>query len=658
MFLEGQMVNLEEDSPDSLAWQDERNDRAATYLSGLPGRDDLAQRIAAKLSDTRLAPVLGCGGRWFQLAVLEPRAEHPVAVVRESPTGAPRVLLDPNELTAKRGTPTSLMAIHPSPDGRTLAAIVMEAGREQNELLLIDVRTGGFLPDEIPWNVTTLSWLSVYSGFWCGSCVVYDGAQECPVYRYVLGSPPPAPVRAPRGLADCRAVVAANGRHVAIATGNTEPRLDWIVQGDELRPFLRDLPGGFAGRFLGDDLIAIVDDGAPRGRLVRIPVATAADPATWVELAAASEDVLRWVDVVGDVIVLGYLRNAAARLRLLDLTGAVLEEIDLPGEGTVSAFPYGASHPSLPMFVTGDDEISFVHSTFDRSWGVYRYLIGERRLELLTAPAITVDDLVVTTITATSSDGLSVPAHVVHRSDVDTSVPQPTLIYGYGGFNLANLPSFGAEHAAWVEAGGVFVLAHLRGGSEFGAEWWNTGNRGRKQQTFDDLYAIAEHLLETGRTTRQQLAVKGESNGGLLAGAAIAQRPDLWAAVVADVPILDLIGMQRDPLTYLIGRVEYGDPAVPNEAEWLRAISPVHNVKPASYPAVLVTAGANDPRCPVWHSRVFVDLLEQAQTGTAPILLRVYGDQGHGASGLGASSNKSADWLAFVAGVTGLSATG
>lgn len=649
-------TTLDVDSPDSLAWQDERNARAAVHLAGLAGREHLARRIGAKLSDTRLAPVMRRGNRWFQLAVLDPDAEYPVAVVRAAPNGPPRVLLDPNELTAKRGTPTSLMAIHPSPDGRTLAAIVMEAGREQNQLVLIDVLTGGTLPDEIPWNVTSLSWMADSSGFWCGTRDVIDGAQECPIHRHVLGSPPAAPLPAPRGLADCRPIVAANGRHVAIATGNTEQRLDWIVQDGELRPFLRDLPGGIAGRFHEDDLIAIVDDLAPRGRLVRIPVATAADRSTWVELVAEGEDVLRWAEVVGDVIVLGYLRNAAGRLRLLDLTGLTLEEIDLHGDGTVSAHPYGASHPALPMFVAGDNEISFIHSTFDRSWSVYRFLIDERRLELVTEPAITEDGLVVTTITATSSDGSAVPAHVVHRADVDTSVPQPTLVYGYGGFNLAYLPSFTAEHAAWVETGGVFVLAHLRGGSEFGAQWWNTGNRERKQQTFDDLYAVAEHLLQNGATTREQLAFKGESNGGLLAGAAIAQRPDLWAGVVADVPILDLLGMQRDPLTYLIGRVEYGDPAVPSEAAWLRAISPVHNVKPASYPAVLVTAGANDPRCPVWHSRVFVDLLEKAQAGDAPILLRVYTDQGHGATGLAATSNKSADWLAFVANVTGLPA--
>jgi prolyl oligopeptidase len=306
------------------------------------------------------------------------------------------------------------------------------------------------------------------------------------------------------------------------------------------------------------------------------------------------------------------------------------------------------------MFKTGDDEISFVFSTFDLSPTVYRYVISEKRLEVVGAQPVEIEGLVVSTIAAVSADGVEVPAHVVHRADLDVSVPQPTLVYGYGGFNLAYLPSHLGEYAAWVEAGGIYVLAHLRGGSELGTEWWLGGRREHKQNTFNDLYAVAEHLIATGRTTSAQLAVKGESNGGLLTGAAIAQRPDLWAAVVSDVPIYDLLGMVRDPLTFAIGQVEYGDPANPVEAEWLRAISPVENVQPASYPAILVTAGENDPRCPTWHARKFVDLVQRAQIGDAPVLLRVYGGQGHGAAGLGAIAGKDADWLAFAANATGL----
>ena len=516
--------HLDVDSPESLAWQGERSSKAEVHLDGLASRSSFFERIAANLADTRLAPVVARGGRWFQSAVLEAGDDQPVIVVRDSPAGSPRVLVDPNEISAKRGVPCSVVLSSPSPDGRTFAYTLMQAGAEAYELGLVDVESGTLLPDEIALNVTGLSWLADSSGFYASALEVADGAVGVRLYEVLLGSGVGAALKGPDGLLDMRPFVSADGAHIAVASGNTEQRLDWIVQDGQLEPFLDHVAGGVTGGFHGDDFFALLDGGAPRGRLVRIPVATASDRTTWTELVAESDDVLRYVQVVGDVVVLGYLRDATAGLRLLDLEGVLLEEVALPSAGTVSAYPYGASHPAIPMFVTGDDEISFIHSSFTSSWGVYRYVLSERRLEVLTPPAITLDGLTVSTVTPTSKDGSALPTHVVHRSDLDMSVPQPTLVYGYGGFNMSNLPSFAAENAAWIEAGGVFVLSHLRGGSEFGAQWWSEGTRATKQRTFDDLYAVAEHLLDTGVTTREQLALKGESNGGLLAGVAITQR--------------------------------------------------------------------------------------------------------------------------------------
>jgi prolyl oligopeptidase len=647
-------VDLSSDSPESKAWQEAQSADAAAYLAELPGRAGLTDRVVRHLVDTRRYPVIRRGRYWFQLTTPSPDIEHPVLVVREQPDGAGRVLVDPNELSAKRGVPVSLVWSSPSPDGTLLAYGVAAAGTELNEVAVVDVRTGDTLPETLPWNAMDVAWFPDSSGFWLAAREFADGVMRMPIYRHVLGEAPGDPVPTADGLLFPTPKVSADGRHVVLVEGNTEPRIDWIFSDGDFRPFLKEIPGGAAGDFLGDDLIAIVDDGAPRGRLVRIPVATAADPSTWTELVAESADVLRYVAVVDDVIVLGYLRDAACRIRLLDAAGAQIDEIALPGAGTACVAAVGAAHPLLPMFLAGDDEISFVYSTFATSPMVYRYVVSERRLDVVTPPAVELDGLVVSTSTATSADGVEIPAHVVHRADLDLSVPQPTLLYGYGGFNLAYLPADLAEKAVWVQAGGVYVLAHLRGGSEFGTEWWQSGRRERKQNTFNDLYAVAEQLISSGRTTREQLAVKGESNGGLLTGAAIAQRPDLWSAVISDVPIYDLLGIERDPLTFAIAQFEYGNPSVPAEAEWLRAISPVHNVQPASYPAVLVTAGENDPRCPVWHARVFVDLVQRANAGTSPILLRIYGDQGHGAAGLVAVADKHADWIAFAANATGL----
>lgn len=650
-------MDLHQDSPESLAWQAGRDAQAAAHLAGLPERAALAERLAAMIADTRRSPVIRRGEYEFGSAVMQPDAEHPVLLARTSSESEPRIVVDPNALSAERGTPVALFWFAPSPDGRTLAYATAAAGTEVFELGLIDVETGKPLADEIPWNVgPPVSWLPDSSGFWCAARELTDGEFRMAVHRYELGAGTGAPVDTPDGLMDVRPVVSPDGSHVVLATGNTEPRIDWILRDGAFVPLLHGVPGAAVGVFVADDLIAIVDGGAPRGRLVRIPLATAAETTTWTELVPETQDVLRTVDVVEDTIVLGYLRAAACRIRLLDLDGGHRAEIELPGEGNVSiTHAVGAvSHPAIPMFDSGDGEISFVYSSPQAAPAVYRYRIAEQRLEAVAPPAITLDGITTTTITATSADGTPVPAHVIHRTGLDTSAPQPTLIYGYGGFNCAWLPCYLPEQSAWVQAGGVFVVPHLRGGSDFGSDWWHQGTRDRKQRTFDDLYAVAEHLIATGRTTRDQLALKGESNGGLLAGAAITQRPELWSAVVADVPILDLLGMERDPFTYAIGRIEYGDPRDPAEAQWLRTISPVHNVHPAAYPAVLVTAGANDPRCPAWHSRVFVDLIERAQQADNPIVLRVYADQGHGAAGLTATAEKTADWLAFVAEAIGL----
>lgn len=653
------MTDLRQETPETLAWQEQRSGVAAETLRALPGFDTFREGVLARLVDTRRSPVVRRSDVWFQHQVLDPAAEHPVVTARRGLDTEPRVLVDPNALSSSRGVPVQLLWTSPSPDGQVLAYAVMAGGTEVAEVSLLDVATGAPLPDAVPWSVNfPPSWLPDSSGFWCSARQVVDGVFSMPVYRYLIGEPAPdSPLELPATCIFPRPEVSEDGRYVGIASGNTEARLDHVLTEQGLQPLLEGESGGATGRFVGDDLVAIVDGKAPRGRLVRIPVATSRDPGTWTELLAESGDVLRWLEIVDERIVLGYLRDATARVRVLELDGSVVAELDLPGQGVVGTVAAGAAHPSLPMFAVGEGEVSFVFSTFTSAPAVYRYVVGEDRLEVVDPPVLELEGLTVTTLEATSADGTRVPAHVVHRADLDLSQSHPTLVHGYGGFNLAWLPSYLGLYAPWVEAGGLYVLPHLRGGSDFGADWWHGGMRENKQHTFDDLFAVAEELIARGWTTPAQLAAQGESNGGLLAGVAVTQRPDLWAAVVADVPILDVLGMVADPLTYAIGRGEYGDPLDPAEAEWLRAYSPVANVQAVDYPATLLIAGANDPRCPAWHARVFLELLEQAQTGSAPVLLRVHHDQGHGAGGARATADKAAEWLALCADRTGLGAS-
>ena len=650
-------MDLTDESPETIEWQRVRVAAADAALGDLDTRDVFEQSVKANLADTRRFPVIRRGNRWFQKLVLDPSAEEPAIVVRDAPTGEPRVLFDPNRVAAERGTSVMVMQYEPSPDGAVIAVSFSASGTEHNELLLIESESGEFIAHGVDASIQYLTWRPDSQGFWYSAREVVDGAFEFPIHDYTIASSNVQRLGTPSGLMDPRVLASADGRHVVLRTGNTEQRCDWVITDGELRPFLKDLPGGFNGDVDASDLIAIVDDGAPRGRLMRIPIESATDTTTWTELVPESEDVLRFVAIVDEVIVLGYLRDAASGLRLLDRDGSLLDEIDLGEPCTIGMHPVGVSHPALPMFAVGDGEISFVRSTFSSSWTTWRYVIDERRLERLSPTDVTLDDLSISTVAAVSSDGAEVLAHIVHRSDVDRSTPQPTLVYGYGGFCAGYLPSLDATFAAWIQTGGVFVLTHLRGGSEFGAEWWRQGTRERKQQTFDDLYAIAEKLIDDGVSSSDQMVVKGESNGGLLTAAAVVQRPDLWAAVVCDVPIADLLNYHRDPLTHAIGRGEYGDPLDPADAEWLRRISPVQNARPSHYPPTLVTGGANDPRCPVWHVRTLVDALERTQLGGAPILMKIYEGQGHAAGGLDGTSAKSGDWLAFAAHHAGLRTT-
>jgi len=640
-----------------MAWQAEQDADARAYLTGLRALPWLEERLLAQEARGRRWALRQRGSHWFQLRMRSEDDELPVVTVRSAIAAAPRVVFDPNEIAAQRGVPVALQWVSPSPDGRVLAVGVQVAGTERVEVTLLDVQSGAPLPDNIPWKVSfSVSWLPDSSGFWCATRELVDGTLSMPLYTHTLGAPTATePVAVPDGLLFPRPKGSSDGRYIAIETGNSLNRLDYVLTPDgRLSPLLRDVPGGASGRFHGDDLFAIVTGDAPRGRLVRIPVATASDPSSWTELLPESDDVLQWVEIVGDHLAIGYLRDASARLRIMAIDGSQAHEVTLPGHGALGVTSTGLAHTSFAMFEAGDDELSFVYSDFATSPTVYRYLLGEGRLEAVDPPTAVIDGLTVTLTEGIAKDGTRVPAHVVHRSDLDLTAAQPTLITGYGGFSLAMVPSYLGSYLPWVEAGGVFVLSHLRGGGEYGLDWWRDGSRANKQNTFDDLYAVAERLIELGIATPETLALYGASNGGLLAGAAVAQRPDLWAAVVPDVPLLDLLRMHEDPFLYEMGKREYGDARVPEEREWLRACSPLENLTSGSYPATLVIAGANDPRCPAWHSRVFVDRLRQVNTGDQPVHLRIHADQGHGAAGARATARRTAEWLAFCAEHTGL----
>lgn len=651
------MTDLRTDTPDSLAWQAERTAETLAALHSIDGYRELGASVLGYADGAHRWLPVRAGDVWFQQRLVDPSAELPAITVREAIDATPRVLVDVNDHVGADGSPVGLAWMTPSPDGSILAYGITTAGKEITEVFLVDVADGKILGDRVPWNVDAPpSWLPDSSGFWCTAREITADAVRFPVRRFVLGKSDSAwTAPLPDGLFAPRPQVSRDGRYVSISTGNTEIRVDHLITEDlRVLPFLDGVPGSFRGTITDETFFALTDHQAPRGRVVAIPIATSDDPTTWTEILPESTDTLADFEIIGDSLVIASMRECSMTIDILDRTTGDRTAVPLPGRGGAGALTERISHPAAPVFTRGNGEICFVYSDLTSSPAVYRYLLEERRLECLEAPSVTLDDVTVSYITALSADGTEIPAHVIHRADLDMDQPNPTLLSGYGGFHAAELPAYAGGYCAWVQAGGIYVLAHLRGGGEFGADWWRGGRREKKQNTFDDLYAVAENLIALGWTSSEQLAVYGASNGGLLTAAAVTQRPDLWAAVVSDVPVTDLVNMHRNPLLYLIGREEYGDPQNPEELGWLEAIDPVINAKPADYPPTLVIAGANDPRCPAAQARLFADAVGRAQTGPSPILLRVHADQGHGASGRADWASRLTEILAFCGAHTGL----
>jgi prolyl oligopeptidase len=640
---------LEEDTEQAVSWQTTQDALTAKYLDSLSSFAVFRERLCA-LGDTDslIAPKFA-GGRWFRVRV--PEAENlQVLEVAESPAGPGRRIMD---LNALRGSePLKFDSLVPAPDGRKVIVGWSAAGRELENIQILDVDTGGLLLEHLPQKrVMNCAWLADGTGFYY---MGYDPAVSMTqgrIYRHLLGSTPPAqpePLDLRHPVA--RPMAAADGRHIFVYLDHLYPRPDFIRDRGDWRPFLKDMPGMFRGDILGANFVAITDDGTPRGRLVSIPLSTPMQRDTWQELVPASESVLVSVMIVGERIVLLDLVDTYARLRVLRPDGVLDGEIELPDKGVVNTFggPYSMFNMVDCLARGAADEILFVFSSPTQSPALFSANAVTRSLTRLTDSAVKLDARVQDR-SAVSADGTTVRYRLVARSDADLSRPTPTVIFGYGGFNVAFLPGWvGTMFAAWIQAGGVVVLAHLRGGGEFGSQWWLDGRLKHKQNTFNDVYAIAHELIRGGISSPQKLAVLGGSNGGTMAAVAMIQRPDLFRAAVSQVPITDVLGRVRDPIS-MGATLDYGDPRDPAMAQILRAWSPYQNIiDGVAYPAVLIDSGLNDPRCPPWHARKFAARLHVATSSGLPVLLRVRAGAGHGAVGRAAQDLQKAETLAFL----------
>ena len=641
----------------------------------LPGRERLADRVRELLDTGYVGTPVWRGERCF-FTRRDPDQEHGVLCTRLA-DGPVEVLVDP--MAIDPSGLTTLDAWQPDKEGRLLAYQLSEGGDEESLLRVIDVATGSLVDGPIDrCRYSNVAWLPGGKAFYytrrLPADAVPDGESQYHrrVYLHQIGTPADDDVLifgSGRDKTDYYSVsVSRDGRWLTIsASRGTAPRNDlWIAdlsESDSASPDLRVIQEGLDVQtdvHVGRDgqLYVYTDADAPRARLA---VTDPADPgpATWRDLIAQDPEavlrgyaILDGAELARPVLLASWTRHAVGEITVHDLaTGERVGQVPLPGLGTVGGI---SERPE------GGHEAWFVYTDYTTSSEVLRF--DARTSEVTTwatapgnaeVPAVTARQ-----VTYESKDGTAVRMLVISAEGAPSG-PRPTILYGYGGFDISLTPVYSPNVLAWVSAGGVYAIANLRGGSEEGEEWHRAGMLDRKQNVFDDFHAAAEALIRDGWTTAEQLAISGGSNGGLLVGAALTQRPELYAAVICSAPLLDMVRYERFGLGQT-WNVEYGTASDPEQLGWLLSYSPYHHVVPGTaYPAVLFTVFTNDTRVDPVHAYKMCAALQYA-TSSGPdrhsgaVLLRAEDQVGHGARAVSRTAELAGDTLAFAARHTGL----
>lgn len=625
------------DAPRTRAWIDAQNERTHAYLRAAPRRDEIRARLEAVWSHERFGPPRVRGGRSF-FARNDGLQDHDVVCWTSDPDLEPRVLIDPNGFDAESSL--SLAGWVPSEDGTQVAYGVSSGGSDWEEWRVRDVATGSDEEDVVRWiKFSAVSWSRDGRGFYYGRYPVPEAGGELSdvnldqrLFFHRVGTPQEEDVlvyeRPDEPSWGFEGRETEDGAYLVVTAWegtDRRTRVFYRPLGDSepLRPLLVDFDAAYG--FLGNDGPVFwfrTDAAAPRGRVIAVDVR---DPrrTAWRTLVAESRDVLDFCVVAAERFVLGYLQDVSHRLSVRSLDGSVEGDIPLPGLGSIGSLTGRRS----------DDAVYVSYASFVHPSAVLRCDVASRTTSTLRVPGLKVDpdQFEVHQVWYESRDGTRVPMFVVHRRGLELDGRRPTWLYGYGGFNVSVLPAFSPSVLVWLEMGGVFAQPALRGGAEYGEEWHRAGMLERKQNVFDDFIAAGEWLVAHRYTSPARLAIGGASNGGLLVGACLTQRPDLFGACLPDVGVLDMLRFHE----FTIGWAwipEYGDPANPEHARFLAAYSPLHNLSPGTrYPATLVTTADHDDRVVPAHSYKFTAALQEAQAGDAPCLIRIETQVGHGA---------------------------
>jgi prolyl oligopeptidase len=648
------------DSEQTRAWIEAQNHLTFNYLQQIPARQRIRERLTQLWNYEKYSQPFKEGGRYFYFKN-DGLQNQSVLYTQESLEGQARVLLDPNTFS-EDGT-VALAGIAISRDGRYLAYGLSRSGSDWQEWKVRDIETGEDLPDHLRWvKFSGASWTLDGQGFFYsrydepapGS--EYESANYFQkLYYHRLGTSQSEDVlvyhRPDQKEWGFAGGVTEDGNYLIISVWRgTDPK-NLIFYKDLRDPqspvveLIREFEAEYS--FVGNDgsrFWLLTDCQAPRRRLVAIDLE---QPDQVQEVIPEAEETLQGVSLINNQFVAFYLKDAHTQIKTFALDGSYLGEIPLPGLGSASGFG-GKRY---------DTETFYTFTSFTTPPTIYRYDFTSGTSTLFRQPQVDFDPQAyeVQQVFYTSKDGTRIPMFLVHRRGLARTGDHPTLLYGYGGFGISLTPSFSVGLVAWLEMGGVYAQPSLRGGGEYGEEWHQAGTKLNKQKVFDDFIAAAEWLIAHGYTNPAKLAISGGSNGGLLVGACLVQRPELFAAALPAVGVFDMLRFHK----FTIGWAwisEYGSPENPEEFKALYAYSPLHNLKPGTaYPATLITTADHDDRVVPAHSFKFAAALQAAQGGSQPILIRIDTKAGHGA---GKPTSKlieeAADRWAFLVQVLGI----
>lgn len=632
---------LEDDVRESDAvqeWVEAQNEVTFAHLASIPERDVIEERLKELWDYERYGMPVKEGGRYYY-SYNNGLQNQNVIYTQADLDVEPELLIDPNSWSDD-GT-VALATYFPSPDGRHVAYLVQDGGSDWRTARIMKVDSGSVLDDNLEWlKFTGLSWAKDGSGFYYSRYPAVESEAKFQslnmnqaVYFHRLGTPmsDDALIYAQPDNPEWgyTATVTDDGLHLVITVWKgTDDRYQIVHQvltdpGAEPEILIEGFDNDYTlvGN-VGNELYFRTNKEAPRNRLIAIDVDNP-DPESWREVIPQAADVLNDVSLVGGKIIAEYMQDAQTVVKIFDLSGDQSGTVNLPGIGTAAGFAGKLDDP----------ETFFVYTSYNTPTTVNRLDVETGAVTVFRKPEVHFDsnDYIVKQVFYESKDGTRVPMFISHRKDIEFDGNTPTMLYGYGGFNVSQTPGFSITRLAWMEMGGVYAVANIRGGGEYGEEWHKAGTRLQKQNVFDDFIAAAEYLVAEKFTNPAKLAIFGGSNGGLLVGAVTNQRPDLFGAAIPAVGVMDMLRFHE----FTAGRFwvdDYGSSENPEEFQALYAYSPYHNAQPGTdYPAILVTTADTDDRVVPGHSFKYAAAMQNAQRGEAPVLIRIETRAGHGA---------------------------